>query len=106
VDPHDSPVRNPGSLPPAVHPTLRRRRRPRPTTVGTERAPAAAGGREGQGPRTHAPRHRSTPTNAVRPSPPSRAGSRTRPGAALPVRRHGDGGEGVRFQAGETPGNP
>ncbi|MFG2575649.1 DUF4192 domain-containing protein [Streptomyces sp. NPDC048481] len=104
-DRHDSPVRTPGSLPPAVHPTLRRRRRPRPTAVGTEPASAAEGGREGQGPRTHAPRHRSAPTNAVRPGPPSRAGSRTRPGAALPVRRQRDGGEGVRFRAGETPGN-
>ncbi|MER6783891.1 DUF4192 domain-containing protein [Streptomyces sp. NPDC000658] len=108
-DPDGASVCAPGSLPPAARPTARRRRRPRSGDVGTGAAGAgpaqtAEGGLEG--PEAKDSRRRSTPANSTRPTALSRAGARTRPGGGPTARRQGEDREGVRFHAGETPGNP
>ncbi|MEU5635149.1 DUF4192 domain-containing protein [Streptomyces rishiriensis] len=97
-----SRVGPPAPLTTSARPTARRRRRPRPTAAGAGPAQATEGGVEG--PEAEDLRSRPTRTHATRPTAPSRAGSRTRPGGKPSARHHGQGVEDARSRTGETPG--
>jgi hypothetical protein len=93
-------------------PTARRRRRLRPAAAGAAPAQAAEGNAageaegDGQGAETKGVRSRTTKGHATRPTAPSRAGGRTRPGGKPAARGHAEGVKDARAHGGDSSGKP